>query len=82
MWHRVQLKRNESPSCIKYLKYYFKNNMQMERGKCKKLSKRNQGHMAPPEPSSSNTASPGYPNTPEKQEFALKSQFMEMLEDF
>ena len=55
---------------------------QMARGKGKKLSSRNQGYLASSEPSSPNTASPGYPNTPEKQDSDLKSHLMMMIEDF
>jgi hypothetical protein len=41
---------------------------QMVRGKCKKISNRNQDYLASSEPSSPTTASPEYPNTPEKQD--------------
>jgi hypothetical protein len=34
------------------------------------------------EPSSPNTANPGYPNTPEKQDSDLKSHLMMMMKDF
>ena len=54
----------------------------MSRGKHKNLNNRNQGYLAASEPSSSNTASPGYPNTPEKQDSDLKSHLMMMIEDF
>ena len=54
---------------------------QMERGKGKNISNRNQGYLASSEPSSPMTASPGYPNTPEKQDFDLKSHLMMMIED-
>jgi hypothetical protein len=53
----------------------------MSRGKHKNLNNRNQGYLAASEPSSSNTASPGYPNTPEKQDSDLKSHLMMMRED-
>jgi hypothetical protein len=52
------------------------------RGKGKNLSNRNQGYLASSEPSSHTTASPGYPNTPEKQDSDLKSYLkMMMIED-
>ena len=38
--------------------------------------------MAPSEPSSSTTASPGYPNTLEKQDLDFKSHLMMLIEDF
>jgi hypothetical protein len=53
----------------------------MAKGKCKDLTNRNQDHSESPEPSTPTTASPGYPNTPEKQDLDLKSYLM-MLEDF
>jgi len=53
----------------------------MARSKCKNLSKKNQDHFASSEPSSPTTVSPGYPNTPEKQDSDLKSHVM-ILEDF
>ena len=54
----------------------------MARGKCKNISKRNQGYLASSEPSSPSTASPGYPNILEKQDLDLKSQLMMLIEDF
>ena len=54
----------------------------MVRGKGKNISNRNQGYLASSEPSSPTTASPGYPNTPEKQDSDLKSHLMMMIEDF
>ena len=51
-------------------------------GKHKNTSNRNQCHLAPSEPSSPTTASPGYPNTPEKQDSDLKSHLMKMIEEF
>jgi hypothetical protein len=41
----------------------------MEKGKHKNFTNRNQGSS---KPSSPTTASPGYPNTPEKQDLVLK----------
>jgi hypothetical protein len=45
---------------------------QMVRSKGKNINKRNQVYLASSEPSSPTTASPGYPNTPEKQDSDLK----------
>ena len=42
----------------------------------------NQDHSASWEPSTPTTASPGYPNTPEKQDLDLKSYLMMLVEDF
>jgi hypothetical protein len=56
--------------------------IQMAKGKRKKLNNRNQGYLASSEPSSPTTVSPGYPNTPEKQDSDLKSHLMMMIEDF
>jgi hypothetical protein len=52
----------------------------MARGKG--ISKRSQGYLVSSEHSSLTTASPGYPNTPEKQDSDLKSHLMMMIEDF
>jgi hypothetical protein len=54
----------------------------MVRGKGKNISNRNQGYLASSEPSSPTTASPGYPNTPEKQDFDLKSHLIIVIQDF
>jgi hypothetical protein len=54
----------------------------MVRGKGKDISNRNQGYLASSETSSSTTASPGYPNTTEKQYSDLKSHVMVIIEDF
>ena len=54
----------------------------MARGKCKNLSNRNEGYLASSEPSSPTTASPGYHNTPEKQDLDLKLYLMMLIEDF
>jgi hypothetical protein len=56
-------------------------NNQMVRGTGKNISNRNQGYLASSESTSSTTASPGYPNTPEKQDSDLKSHLMIMIED-
>jgi hypothetical protein len=54
----------------------------MSIGKNKNVSNRSQGYLASSEHSSPTTASPGYLNTPEKQDSDLKSHFMMMIEDF
>jgi chromosome segregation ATPase len=54
----------------------------MAKGKCKNLINRNQEHWASSEPSTPTTTSPGYHNTPEKQDADLKSYFMMVVEDF
>ena len=55
---------------------------EMAKGKRGNVANRNQGNMAPSEPNSPTTASPGYPNTPGKQDLYLKSQAMMMMEGF
>jgi hypothetical protein len=55
---------------------------QMAKDKLKNLTIRNQGYLATSEPSSPTTASPGYPNIPEKQDLDLKSHLMMLVEDF
>jgi hypothetical protein len=54
----------------------------MAKGKHKNLTNRNQNHSASSEPSTPTTESPGYPNTPEKQNLDLKSYLMMLVEDF
>jgi hypothetical protein len=54
----------------------------MAKGKHKNLTNRNQDHWASSEPSTPTTASPGYSNTPEKQDSYLKSYLMTLVEDF
>jgi hypothetical protein len=54
----------------------------MARGEGKNISNRNQGYLAPSEPSFPTTVSPGYPNATEKQDSDLKSHLMMMIEDF
>jgi hypothetical protein len=54
----------------------------MAKGKCKKLTNRNQDHSASSEHSTSNNVSAGYPNTPEKQISNLKSNLMMLVENF
>jgi hypothetical protein len=55
---------------------------QMAKGKCKNLTNRNQDHSASSESCIPTTASPGYHNTPEKQDSELKSYLMMLVEDF
>ena len=49
-------------------------------GKHKNINNRNQGYLASSESNSPTIASPGYPNTPERQDSDLKSLPM-MIED-
>jgi hypothetical protein len=54
----------------------------MGKGKCKNISNRKQGYLASLEPSVPTTASPGNPNTQEKQDSVLKSHLIMMIEVF
>jgi SMC interacting uncharacterized protein involved in chromosome segregation len=54
----------------------------MAKGKCKNLTNRNQDHSTSSESSTPTTVSPGYSNTPEKQDSDLKSYLMMLVEDF
>jgi hypothetical protein len=54
----------------------------MAKDKCKNLTNRKQEHWASSEPSTPTTASPGYPNTPKKQDMSLKSYLTMVVEDF
>ena len=54
----------------------------MAKGKSKNLTNRNQDNWASSEPSIPTRASPGYRNTPEKQDLDLKSYLMMVVEDF
>jgi hypothetical protein len=54
---------------------------QIAKGKIKNLTNRNQDQSAS-EISTHTTASPGYPNIPEKQDLDLKSYLMMVVEDF
>jgi gas vesicle protein len=54
----------------------------MAKGKCKNLTNRDQDHLPSSEPSTPTSASPGYTNTPEKQDSDLKSYLMMLVEDF
>ena len=54
----------------------------MGKGKHKNLTNRNQGYLASSEPRSPSKASPGLPNTLEKQDVDLKSYHTILIEDF
>ena len=54
----------------------------MAKGTHKNLTNRNQEHSASSKPSTPPSASPGYPNTPEKQDSESKSYLMMLVEDF
>jgi hypothetical protein len=51
------------------------------KGKCKNRTNRNQDHSPSSEPRTPNSASPGYPNTPENLDPDLKAYLMMMVED-
>ena len=53
----------------------------MEKGRQKNLTNTNQDHYTSTEHSTPNSASPGYPNTSEKQDLDLKSCLMMQIED-
>jgi type I site-specific restriction endonuclease len=53
----------------------------MAKGECKNLNNRNKDHSPSSEPSTHTSASPGYPNTPEKQDLDSKSYLMMLVED-
>jgi hypothetical protein len=53
----------------------------MAKGRRKNLPNKNQDHSPSSEPSTPNSASPGYPNTPEKLDPDLKAYLMMMVED-
>ena len=53
----------------------------MAKGKCKNITNRNQDHSPSSEHSTPNSASPGYPNIPEKIDPDLKAYLMMMVED-
>jgi hypothetical protein len=54
----------------------------MAKDKRKNLTNRNQDRSPSSEPSTPTTVSPGYPNTPEKQDSDLKLYLMMLVEDF
>jgi hypothetical protein len=53
----------------------------MAKGKHYNLTNRNQDHSPSSETSTPASASPGYPNTPEKLDLDLKGYLMMMVED-
>jgi hypothetical protein len=53
----------------------------MAKGKCKNLTNKNQNNLPSSEPSTPNSASPGYPNTPKKQDSDLKSYLRMQVQD-
>jgi hypothetical protein len=55
---------------------------QIEKGKRKNFTNRNQDYLASSETSKSSTASSGYPNTYEKQDSDSKSYIMMLIENF
>ena len=54
----------------------------MAKGKHENITNRHQDQWASSKPSTLTTVSPGYPNTPEKQDSDLKSNIMMVVEDF
>ena len=54
----------------------------MVKGRHRNLTNRNQDHSPSSEPSTPTSVTPGYPNTPEKQDSGLKSYLMMLIEDF
>jgi hypothetical protein len=54
---------------------------QMVKGKHKNLTNRKQDHSPSSQPNTPTSASPGYPNTPKRQDSDLKSYFMMLVED-
>ena len=53
----------------------------MAKGRHKNLTNRKQDHSPSSEPSTPTSASPGYPNTPEKLDTDLKAYLMMRVED-
>jgi hypothetical protein len=53
----------------------------MAKGKCKNLTNRNQDCSPSSEPSTPTSASPGYPNTTEKQDSDSKPYLMMLVDD-
>jgi hypothetical protein len=78
-WHNQDHRKDRLQSDI--AKASSTRDNQMAGGKCKNISNRNQGYLASSEPSSPTIASPGYPNTRDKQDSDLKSLLMTMIED-
>jgi hypothetical protein len=60
---------------------YNTRDYQMVKGKHKNLTNRNQDHSASSKPSTP-TTSPGYSNTPKKEDLDLKSYITMLVEDF
>ena len=54
----------------------------MVKSKCKYITNRKQGKIASSEPSSPQTASPRFTNTPKKQDLNIKSHLFMLIEDF
>ena len=54
----------------------------MVKGKHKNLTNRKQDYLVPSKPSMPSMVSPGYPNTPKKQDLDLKSNLMMLVENF
>ena len=54
----------------------------MAKGKHENITNRHQDQWASSKPSTLTTVSPGYPNTPEKQDSDLKSNIMMVVEDY
>jgi hypothetical protein len=54
----------------------------MAKGKRNNLTNRNQDRLPSSELNTPTSASPGYPNTPEKQDSDLQSYLMMLVEDF
>jgi hypothetical protein len=54
----------------------------MVKGKCKNLTNRNQDLLISSEPSTPNTASPEYPQLPEKQDLDLKLYHRMLIKEF
>jgi hypothetical protein len=54
----------------------------MSKGKHKTLTRREQDHSPPSEPSIPNSATPGYPKTPENQDSDLKYYLMMLVCNF
>jgi hypothetical protein len=54
----------------------------MVKGKYKNFTNRDQDCSPSSEPSTFTSTSPGYPNTPEKQDSDLKSYLIMLVEDF
>jgi hypothetical protein len=78
-WHNQDHRKDRLQSDIS--KAGSTSDNQMAGVKLKNISNRNQGYLASSEPNSPTIASPGYPDTPVKQDSYLKSLLMMMIED-